>query len=267
MLNPMTEADCRSPFHGRTTLTIASRLSIPLALLTSMLLWAYAVGAGEDRVDAAQVKDTGRVVGTVWLAGAYEKPPRLKVFKNRQFCGSSVANETFLVNNDGGIQNVAIILQPLHQRINAKPASIALDNRSCAFAPHVQVAPVGSKLLLKNSDPILHTVHARLGQETLFNVGLPRWRQVTKWLSRSGIIRIDCDVLHTWMSAAIVVTSSPFFAITDPRGRFDIGELPAGEYEMTSWHEKLGTRSRRLVITSGSLARIDIIYGPIQRLR
>jgi hypothetical protein len=44
----------------------------------------------------------------------------------------------------------------------------------------------------------------------LFNVGLPRWRQVIKSLTRSGIIKIDCDVLHTWMSAAIVVTQSPF---------------------------------------------------------
>jgi len=25
--------------------------------------------------------------------------------------------------------------------------------------------------LLKNSDPILHTVHARMGNDTLFNVG------------------------------------------------------------------------------------------------
>jgi hypothetical protein len=250
--------------------TTASRLSTAIALLTWTLLWAgidaYAVAAA-DRADVSQSKHTGRVVGTVWLGGTYEKPARLKVFKNRQFCGSSVPNETFLVNSDGGIQNVAIILQPLHQPIHAKPASIALDNRSCAFAPHVQIVPVGSQLLLKNSDPILHTVHARLGQETLFNVGLPRWRQVTQWLTRSGIIRIDCDVLHTWMSAAIVVTSSPFFAISDPQGRFDIGEVPAGEYEMTSWHEKLGTRSRRLVVTSGAQARIDIIYGPNQSLR
>ena len=73
--------------------------------------------------------------------------------------------------------------------------NLVLDNKQCAFAPHVQVATLGSDLLLKNSDPILHTVHARLGKETLFNVGLPTWRQVTKRLDREGLIKIDCDVL------------------------------------------------------------------------
>jgi hypothetical protein len=72
--------------------------------------------------------------------------------------------------------------------------------------------------ILKNRDPILHTVHARIGKETLFNVGLPTWRQVTKRLDRAGVMRIDCDVLHTWMSAAIVVVTTPYFTITDNNG-------------------------------------------------
>jgi len=212
-------------------------------------------------------RHTGGVSGRVVVTGRYEKPKPLPVFKNRSFCGAQVPNESLLVGRENGLRNAVLTLHPINREVSVLPMQLVLDNRQCAFAPHVQVAPVGSELLLKNSDPILHTVHARLGQETLFNVGLPRWRQVTKWLTRSGVIRIDCDVLHTWMSAAIVVTSSPFFAVTDSQGRFGIGELPAGEYEMTSWHEKLGARTRRLVIASGAQATVDIIYGPKQSLR
>jgi hypothetical protein len=206
-------------------------------------------------------------MGTISVAGAYERPARLKVFKSRSFCGPWVANETLLVNSEGGVQNAVIILHPLDRPARVRPASIVLDNRRCAFSPHIQVAPVDSELRLKNSDPILHTVHARLGQETLFNVGLPRWKQVTKSLARSGIIRIDCDVLHTWMSAAIVVTASPFYAVTDQHGRFVIEHLPAGEYEMEAWHEKLGTRNRRLAISAGAEATVDVVYGPNQKMR
>ncbi len=65
---------------------------------------------------------------------------------------------------------------------------------------------------------------------------------MTKSLTRSGNIRIDCDVLHTWMSAAIVVTASPYHAVTDQHGRFAIEQLPVGEYEMETWHEKLGNQ-------------------------
>ena len=146
----------------------------------------------------------GSVTGTVSVAGAVQRPKPLPVFKNRSFCGTAVPNETLLIGAGGGLRNAVVLLRPLDGNAPIRPGAVILDNKHCAFTPHVQVATVGSELLLKNSDPILHTVHARLGKETLFNVGLPRWRQVTKRLDRPGVVRIDCDVLHTWMSAAIV---------------------------------------------------------------
>src|SRR4030095_1506445 len=159
---------------------IIYRLWAVLSVLTWVLGWAAyppAAALGEYRFDGSRGKDTGSVVGTVWLVGAYERPARLKVFKNRDFCGSSVANESLFVNSDGGVQNTVIVLHPTARQPRAQPASLVLDNRNCAFTPHVQVAPMGSELRLKNSDPILHTVHARLGNETLFNVGLHRRRK------------------------------------------------------------------------------------------
>jgi hypothetical protein len=64
-----------------------------------------------------------------------------------------------------------------------------------------------------------------------------------KSLTRSGIIRIDCDVLHTWMSATIVVTQSPYFALTDEHGQFVSERFPQVS---TKWKlgAKLGTRNR-----------------------
>ena len=137
---------------------------------------------------------------------------------------------------------------------------LVLDNKQCAFAPHVQVATAGSDLLLKNSDPILHTVHARLGKETLFNVGLPTWRQVTKRLDRVGVIRIDCDVLHTWMSAVIIVTETPYFAISDENGKFVVNQLPAGRYQVEIWHERLGRKSMTIAVRETFLS-LDVIYA------
>ena len=126
------------------------------------------------------------VSGTVSVAGNYQSPKPLPVFKNRSFCGAQVSNETLLVGRLGGLRNAVIAFHPLDRKAAAQPMKLVLDNKQCAFAPHVQLATVGSDLLLKNSDPILHTVHARLGKETLFNVGLPTWRQVTKRLDRVG---------------------------------------------------------------------------------
>ena len=115
-------------------------------------------------------------------------------------------------------------------------------------------------MVLLNSDPILHDVHARLGFDTLFNEGLPTWRQVKKRLTRTGIITIQCEVLHTWMSAYIVVTSSPYFAVTDEKGEFVIEGVPAGIYEIEVWHEKLGTQSKMVILTAGTTLRVDLVY-------
>jgi hypothetical protein len=241
-----------------------NRLSTVLTILILILAWAAYPSPGttaEYRSEGSKGQSAGSVVGTVWLAGAYEKPAPLKVFKNRDFCGPTVANESLIVKRDGGVQNTVIILRPMNRQTRAQPASIVLDNRNCAFSPRIQVAPLGSELRLKNSDPILHTVHARLGRETLFNVGLPTWRQVSKSLIRSGIIKIDCDVLHTWMSATIVVTTSPYYAVTDQHGRFAVERMPAGEYEIETWHEKLGSRNRRLLVAENAQTAVDIVYN------
>lgn len=262
-----TKARRISSFLLRPLMKIKSPLSTVLTIVPLILAWAaypLAGSAAEYRSDGSKGQSAGSVVGTVWLVGAYEKPAPLKVFKNRDFCGPSVANESLIVNRGGGVQNTVIILRPMNRETIVQPASIVLDNRNCAFSPRIQVARLGSELRLKNSDPILHTVHARLGRETLFNVGLPRWRQVTKSLTRSGIIKIDCDVLHTWMSAAIVVTASPYHALTDQRGRFAIERLPAGDYEIETWHEKLGSRKRRLVVSENAQSSVDIIYASNQ---
>jgi Carboxypeptidase regulatory-like domain len=62
------------------------------------------------------------------------------------------------------------------------------------------------------------------------------------------------------MSAYIVVTSSPYFAVTDEKGEFVIEGVPAATYEMEVWHEKLGGQSRRVTVTAGSMVSVDFVY-------
>ena len=211
--------------------------------------------------ESAHSKGAGRIVGRVRIEGPYRRPTPLKVYKNRDFCGAQVPNESLLVGAEGVLRNAVIILHGAQNKKTMRPLkSLVLDNKNCAFVPHVQVGPVGSEIVLLNSDPILHDVHARIGSETLFNVGLPTWRKVTKRLTRTGVVNIVCDVLHTWMSAYIVVTASPHFAVTDEKGEFVIEGLPAGTYEMEVWHEKLGRLLRKIEVMENQTSRVDFVF-------
>jgi len=233
----------------------ALRLAVTACVTAPGGFHAEAVDAGWSGHGAASV------VGRITLVGNLPASKALPVFKNRAFCGPTVPDETLLVDREGGLKNAVVVLHAIDRIASAQPAQAVLDNRHCAFAPHVQVVTVGSELQLKNSDPILHTVHARLGMETLFNVGLPKWRQVTKRLDRAGVVKINCDVLHTWMSAAIVVTDSPYFAVSDERGFYRIDGLPSGVYEMEIWHERLGVRIQKFQVGETGAVTVDIVYS------
>ena len=209
----------------------------------------------------AESSGSGRIAGRVRVEGRIKRPPPLKVYKNRDFCGAQVPNESLLVGAEGGLRNSVIIIHGAQNKKTTRPPkTLLLDNKNCAFVPHVQVAPVGSEISLLNSDPILHDVHARIGSETLFNVGLPTWRQVKKRLTRTGIIRIECDVLHTWMSAYIVVTGSPYFAVTNEKGEFLLEGVPPGVREIEVWHEKLGRLLRKIVVMENQTSRVDLVF-------
>jgi hypothetical protein len=242
-------------------------LVIPTAIL--LAVGSSKLGAAEPQRGLAGagpvVEMPASITGTVSVAGNPQRPKPLPVFKNRSFCGPQVSNETLLVGRHGGLRNAVLTFHPLDRKAAAQPMKLVLDNKQCAFAPHVQVATVGSELLLKNSDPILHTVHARLGKETLFNIGLPTWRQVTKRLDRVGLIRIDCDVLHTWMSAVIIVTETPYFAVTDEQGKFVVDNLSAGTYQVEISHEKLGMKSMRMSVHGDKSLSLDVIYASVRK--
>src|SRR5215510_15099058 len=113
------------------------RIIYGVSILFGVLMWvlgwpAYASAdtGGAYRFDGSKSQHTGSIVGRVWLVGAYEKLTGLKVFKNRDFCGPWLANESLLVSSDRGVQNTVVVLQPTERHALAQPTSIVLDNRN-----------------------------------------------------------------------------------------------------------------------------------------
>ena len=76
-----------------------------------------------------------------------------------------------------------------------------------------------------------------------------------------GMFVIKCDV-HPWMKAYIEVMSHPFFDVTGTDGKFEIGDLPAGTYEIEIWHEKLGTQSQSVTVADGDTKTLDFTMSP-----
>ena len=172
-------------------------------------------------------------------------------------------SEHVRVGADRGIADVLITLEGVPPRREIQPTRTALlDNLGCRFVPRVQIVPPGTRLEVRNSDPILHTVHAYLGTETLFHLALPVFRQrVWASLNRPGLIRIDCDVGHTWMRAYILVRADGLATVTGPDGGFRLEGVPAGSFRLRAWHETLGTREVSVTVAKDRPTVVPLHYG------
>ncbi len=223
--------------------------------LTALLfaLRAQALYAYEEMV----VKDGGTVRGAVKVEGKLPKLSSPEITKYKEVC-KGVPNETLIVGPARGLRYAVVTLEGITKgKAVEKEAVHELDNIGCRFSPHVQAASVGQFVLLKNSDPILHTAHAFFaGDQPQFNVGLYPGRTSRKPLVAAGLVKIRCE-LHPWMSAYIAVSEHPYYAVSDIYGEYEITDVPPGVYQLKVWHEILGTQQKRIEIKPGITHKID----------
>jgi hypothetical protein len=227
-------------------------------------LWAFGPVASAAAYQEIFVENGGTIRGQVFLQGERPKPGFLPVHKNKDVCGTRMPDESLQVGPDGELRNVVVLLDGVLEGKHKISASAVLDNSRCSFVPRVQTLLVGQALELRNSDPILHAAHARLNfRETLFNFGLPVWRRVYHEFQVPGLVVIDCDVLHTWMRAYIVVTEHPYATVTDAQGRFTLDQVPAGRYTLRLWHERLGTQTTPVFLVAEQTVSLKLVYPPV----
>jgi plastocyanin len=105
------------------------------------------------------------------------------------------------------------------------------------FKPHVLAVPLGATVDFPNNDPIFHNVFSNYdGQQFDVNLYKPNTsRQVV--FKTPGIVRVFCNI-HPTMSAVIAVLDTPWFAVTDAAGDFEIHGVPQGNYTLHIFHER-----------------------------
>ena len=128
---------------------------------------------------------------------------------------------------------------------------VTLDQKGCVYVPHVQGIMVGQAYRILNSDGILHNVHALPKVNPQFNKPMPPTMKetTTTFTKPEPIFQIKCDV-HPWMQAYIGVFTHPFFSATGADGKFTISGLDPGTYEITAWHEVMGTQTATVTVAA-----------------
>ncbi|MDH3745552.1 MAG: hypothetical protein OES47_10680 [Acidobacteriota bacterium] len=247
---------------------------VALAVVATGCGGGGAGGGGEQKAETAAPEPapaaqpagpTGTVTGTVSYTNG-DPDTQIKMDAD-PVCASlhPEAIETETVIAEGGkLANAFVYVKSgLTGSFSPPDSAQTLDQKGCRYFPHVSGIQVGQKLVIKNSDPTLHNVHALPKNNQEFNQGQPfQNMELEKTFDTAEVmVRFKCDV-HPWMGAYMGVLDHPFFAVSAVDGSFTIDGLPPGEYALEAWHETLGSRSATVTVASDTVSAASFEFAP-----
>jgi plastocyanin len=232
---------------------------LPMRTIAAATLCVVTLFGATVVVVTSSAAEPGAVAGTVRLAGQAPPVRLLQPRVDPAVCGSEPRpSEALVVSASGGVKNAVVFIG--HERMEGwrSPTTFQIDQRGCAFVPHVPIIPPGSTVEILNSDGILHNFHTVSRLNPPMNLAQPgKAKPLRVTFERPEVVPVKCD-LHGegFMRAWIVVAAHPYYALTDDEGRFRLADVPPGPHTLEVWHETLGTR--RVPVTVGASGEVTV---------
>jgi plastocyanin len=217
--------------------------------IAALAVASFALAAAAPR--SAQPA-AGTVKGKVTFDGKVPELEPLKITEEQaKGCcpaGRSVdtTDPSLIVSKEGAIANAVITIEVEGAKVEPMKA-VHLDQKECRYEPHVMVVTTGTTVEFLNSDGIAHNVHTYATKNDSFNQTIAPGAKHEQKLEKSDRIEIKCDI-HPWMNSWLVVVDTPYHAVTQADGSFEIAGLEPGEYEAELWHERLGKEKATVTV-------------------
>jgi hypothetical protein len=206
----------------------------------------------------------GSISGTVEIDGEAPGDSIVTPPVDQQVCGTGYPDSS-IVRRGNSLANVVVWLTDVTEG-KALPIERRSEilNEECRLVPRLQAVVAGTTLNVRNDDRLAHTtrfVRGGAGGDTLASIPLTDDGQVVPnehIAAKGGMIAATC-AQHPWTRAFIAVFESPYFAITDPSGSFQIDSIPPGKYHLRVWHERAASPIEREVeVTASAMSRVDL---------
>jgi plastocyanin len=209
---------------------------------------------------------TGAVRGVVTFSGTPPEQTTLRIAGDATCAaahdGPVLAGDVLV--EDGKVENAFVYVKSgLESFVFELPKdAVVIDQRGCLYRPHVLGAQTGQEIRFLNSDATLHNVHTTPKNSRGSNFGMSRagTERSIRIAEPEIMVSVKCDV-HPWMKAFIGVLDHPFFVLSAADGSYSLEGIPAGEYVLAVWHERLGTKETKITIAAGETAEAAFDLG------
>jgi len=142
---------------------------------------------------------------------------------------------------DGGgdaVKNAVVFASPLNGTAPGGTKKALIDQIDKEYVPHVTAVRVGTQVSFPNRDQIRHHVYSFSDAKT-FEIPLYKGTPSSPVLfDKPGIVVLGCNI-HDWMKAYVFVSETPYFAVTDDKGKANLPGVPSGQYRVEVWHPRL----------------------------
>lgn len=216
-------------------------------MMKALLFLALLMPAADDEVFT--------VSGAVKLTGPVPAPKLNKRLAADPPCCALHVNvpslDDLVVDAKGGVKWAFVYVKSgLPAKEYPVPTeAVLIDQVGCVYTPHVIGVRVGQPVNFRNSDPQLHNVHGLPFSNKEFNFGQPQGAvNAHKFTTQEVMVKIVCNIHTGIMTAWAGAMEHPFFAVTDATGKFEIKNLPPGNYTIGVWHENLKADDQKIVV-------------------
>jgi plastocyanin len=154
-------------------------------------------------------------------------------------------------------ENIAVYVDAIpEKKFDAPTTKPLIDQTKMTFVPHVTIVQVGTTVEFQNSDPVGHNVYwpSISGNKKLaHNLGTwPKGDKKSFQFNDVGVAGLLCNV-HPEMNGYVVVSPTPYFALTDKSGNYEIKNVPPGKYTLKTWSEDGKVTTQAVEVAAGAV--------------
>ena len=162
--------------------------------------------------------------------------------ENKHDFNSVVEGAVTIMDKDGvtldDYSNVVVFIDGLSQD-HIKSAENRVPNMShkgLRFSPRVLPISKGTSINFLNDDGIFHNVFS-LSKTKPFDLGIyPSGTEKHVQFDRPGLVKVYCNI-HPNMISNVLVLNNPLFSKTDAYGKYEIKNIPVGDFTLRVWYE------------------------------